>query len=165
MEVDPASAVFFVTERDYGLLRAGQIVSLSTDAFPDERFQGRITRIAPVFREATRQARVEVRADNHELRLKPGMFVRLVVVLQRVEDAVLLPAPALTQRGGTTGVFMLEATRTKVAWHPIRAGIRDGEQVQVLDEDLAPGAEVVVLGQQLLEDGSAVVVGGPDGRR
>jgi RND family efflux transporter MFP subunit len=54
VELDPITAVFFVTERDYALLQPGQSAVLSTDAYPDESFQGRITRIAPVFRESTR---------------------------------------------------------------------------------------------------------------
>ncbi|MGD8308749.1 MAG: efflux RND transporter periplasmic adaptor subunit, partial [Chromatiales bacterium] len=59
VELDPITGVFFVTERDYALLGPGQAASLATDAYPGEAFQGRIARIAPVFRETTRQARVE----------------------------------------------------------------------------------------------------------
>ncbi|NIR30343.1 MAG: HlyD family efflux transporter periplasmic adaptor subunit, partial [Gammaproteobacteria bacterium] len=70
VELDPITAVFYVTERDYARLKPGQEAALSTDAYPGESFSGRIVRIAPVFRESTRQARVELRVANPDLRLK-----------------------------------------------------------------------------------------------
>ena len=162
VELDPVTAVFFVTERDYALLAQGQATELTTDAFPGERFPGAIRRIAPVFRESTRQAQVEVRVDNADGRLKPGLFVRVEVVLEAVADAVIVPAQALVRREGGTGVFTLSADRASVAWRALEIGIEDGVRAQVTRGD--PGAEVVVLGQQLLDDGSAVVVGGDAAR-
>lgn len=156
VELDPVIAVFNVTERDYALLSSGQDVQLATDAFPGEVFAGTITRIAPVFRESTRQARVEVRVDNPDLRLKAGLFVRVTVILERIEQATIVPELALVQRDSGTGVFSLSADRGTVAWRPVEIGIRDGNRMQILDEDLA--GEVVTLGQQLLDDGTAVAV-------
>ena len=155
VELDPITAVFSVTERDYGLLRTSQPVSLSTDAFPGERFDGAIQRIAPVFREATRQARIEVRVGNPRLQLKPGMFVRADVVLDRVDDAVIVPEAALVRRNESTGIFVVGADDV-VAWRPVEAGIVDAGRVQVEGNGLY--GLVVVLGQQLLEDGSRVRV-------
>jgi RND family efflux transporter MFP subunit len=155
VELDPITAVFSVTERDYGLLRVGQPVSLGTDAFPGERFDGAIQRIAPVFREATRQARIEVRVDNPRLQLKPGMFVRADVVLDRVAEAVIVPEEALVRRDEHTGVFVVGADDT-VAWRPVETRIRDAGRVEVDGEGV--DGLVVVLGQQLLEDGSRVRV-------
>lgn len=162
VELDPVTAVFFVTERDYGLLRAQQRAQLVTDAFPGERFQGIITRIAPVFRESTRQAQVEVRVENPQLRLKPGLFVRVTVVLERIEDALIVPEQAPVVRASGPGVFLLAEDRASVAWHPVTVGIQDGGRVQIEDDGLT--GEVVVLGQQLLDDGSAVSVSGDRAR-
>lgn len=154
VELDPVIAVFNVTERDYALLSTGQGVQLTTDAFPGEVFAGTITRIAPVFRESTRQARVEVRVDNPQLRLKAGLFVRVTVILERIENATIVPEQALVQRDSGTGVFSLAADRSSVDWRAVEVGIRDGNRVQLLDADLA--GEVVTLGQQLLEHGTPV---------
>lgn len=158
VEMDPISAVFFVTERDYALLAPGQLVTLRTDAHPGAVFEGRIARIAPVFRESTRQARVEVDADNSGLRLRPGMFVRASVVLDRVEDATIVPEQALVRRGGRDGVFVIAGDGQSVAWRVVDVGIREGSRVQVTGEGL--DARVVTLGQQLLDDNSAVSVAG-----
>lgn len=158
VELNPITAVFSVTERDYTLLRPGQTVTLRTDAHPGEVFEGRIARIAPVFRESTRQARVEVGVDNPELRLKPGMFVRTTVVLQRVEDATIVPEQALVRRNGRDGVFVITDDGKSVSWREVEVGFRQGSRVQVTGDGLK--TQVVTLGQQLLDDKSAVSVSG-----
>ena len=160
VDLDPIKAVFFVTEGDYGLLAPGQEAELATDAYPGESFRGRIARIAPVFREATRQARVELHVENPGLRLKPGMFVRANLVLERVAEASVVPAQALTTRDGQQGLFVLAADGRSVAWRPVRVGVRQDQRVQVTGEGL--GGRVVTLGQQLLEDGSPVTVAGEE---
>lgn len=156
VELDPITAVFSVTERDYGQLRAGQSAEVSTDAYPGERFHGTIERVSPVFRETTRQARVELRVDNPRLRLKPGMFARATVVLDRAEDATVVPEQALTKRDGQTGVFVVDPKGSTALWRPVEPGIVEGQRLQVSGEGLL--GQVVVLGQQLLEDGSHIRV-------
>jgi len=154
--LDPIKAVIFVTEKEYAGLRPGQSVSLSTDAYPNRSFNGVIERVAPVFREATRQARIEVRADNPDLALKPGMFVRAGVVLERLAEATVIPAQALTRRDEVPGVFRLADDGGSVSWLPVTPGIRQGERLQIVQPELS--GRVVVLGQQLLSDGAAVIL-------
>lgn len=154
--LDPLTAVIFVSEADYGRLRPGLPVVLTTDAFADEVFSGRIERIAPVFREATRQARVEVSVDNPAHRLKPGMFIRATIELDRATDALIVPLQALTERDDRTGVFVVNQTGTSVAWREVTVGIRDEGRVQILGEGLS--GRVVTLGQQLVKDGAAIII-------
>ena len=156
VELDPIKAVFFVTERDYALLAPGQEAELRTDAFSGEVFGGKIVRIAPVFREATRQARVELRVDNPERRLKPGMFVRATLVLEHVADAVTVPEQALTTRDGQRGIFVLTTDEKSVVWRQVQVGISQDNRVQVTGEGLT--GRVVTLGQQLLDDSSPITL-------
>ncbi|MEO5343351.1 MAG: efflux RND transporter periplasmic adaptor subunit [Gammaproteobacteria bacterium SHHR-1] len=171
VKLDPIIAVLHVTERDYAELRLGQAVSLATDAYPQRAFSGQIRRIAPVFREASRQARIEVEVANAEGLLKPGMFVRAQVVLKQLAQAWVAPAAALTRRDGVEGLFVLSADRNSVRWQPVQAGIQQGERLQVSAEGLngdgldGEGAEVVTLGQQLLKDGSQILLPEAQGRK
>ena len=154
VELNPITAVFSVTERDYASLQTGQRATLATDAFPGETFSGDIQRIAPVFRETTRQARVELRVDNPDLRLKPGMFARATVTLERVARAVTVPQQALTVRDGRSGVFLVAPDGASVQWLEVQAGIQQGDRVELKGTDLT--GQVVVLGQQLLDDGAPI---------
>lgn len=156
VELDPLNAAIFVTERDFARLKPGQTAALSTDAYPGETFTGTITRIAPVFRAATRQARVELAVPNPGQRLKPGMFARASVVLRRVEDATIVPYRALTTRRDRDGVFLVADDGKTVSWCEVTVGIRDGERVQV--EGVPAAGRVVTLGQHMVDDGSPITI-------
>lgn len=162
VQVDRLRAVFFVTERDYARLRIGQTAALNTDAHPGHTFEATLSRMAPVFRQTSRQARVELTVGNDDGRLKPGMFARISVLLDAADDAVIVPATSLAQRGGRTGVFVLDGQgeQTVARYVPVEVGLRDGDRVQVIGEGVT--GRVVTLGQQLLEDGAAVRVVAPD---
>jgi len=156
VELNPIDGVFFVTERDYAYLKPGQLVVLTTDAYPGEQFTGRIDRIAPVFRRSTRQARIEMTIDNPQDRLKPGMFISAAVVLARVAEATIVPELALTKRDDRNGVFIVSEDGRSVAWCEVKVGIREGNRVQVEGEGLS--GRVVTLGQQLVKDGSSITI-------
>ncbi|MFH2045283.1 MAG: efflux RND transporter periplasmic adaptor subunit [Pseudomonadota bacterium] len=157
VELDPIIGVVFVSEKDYARLKPGQIISLTTDAYPGEEFQGKIDRIAPVFKKSTRQARVEMIIENPRHRLKPGMFIRTIVVLEKVPEATIIPQQALTTRNDKSGIFIVSEDGKSVAWCEVKTGIIDGDRVQVEGEELS--GRVVTLGQQLVKDGSAIIIG------
>jgi RND family efflux transporter MFP subunit len=154
VELHPIVGVVSVTERDYAYLKPGQLVSLTTDAYPGEQYKGRIDRIAPVFRKSTRQARIEMTIDNPQHRLKPGMFIRATVVLARVPETTIVPEQALTIRDDRSGVFIVSEDGRSVVWREVKVGIHAGDRVQVEGDGLA--GRVVTLGQQLVDDGSAI---------
>ena len=156
VELHPIVGVVYVTEKDYARLRPGQVVLMTTDAYPGEQFPGRIVRIAPVFSKSTRQARVEMTVENSQHRLKPGMFIRATVVLERVADTTTVPQQALTARSDKTGVFVVSEDGRSVAWREVKLGIREGGRVQVEGEGLS--GLVVTLGQQLVDDGSSITI-------
>jgi len=161
VQLDPIRGVIFVTERDYAALQPGQLVTLRTDAYPGETFDARVTRIAPVFRAASRQARVELEADNRDGRLKPGMFVRAEVVLDRAARATVVPEEAVVRRGGVTGLFVLTEDGERVVWREVAEGIRNAGRVAVTGEGIS--GRVVTLGQQLLSDGATITIPDEDG--
>jgi len=156
VELDPILAVVFAPERDYARLAPGQTAELTTDAHPGRTFEARIVRIAPVFRRATRQARIELEAPNPGELLKPGMFVRATIQLARVEDATIVPYEALTERDDRTGVFVLDEAGETAHWRPVDVGVREGARVEVHGDGVT--GRVVVLGQELCDDGGPVTV-------
>ncbi len=162
IELDPIKAVFYVTERDYALLSADQPVTLAADAYRGREWPGTVARVAPVFREGSRQARVEIGVPNAQGLLKPGMFVRATIVFDRVEDATIVPVEALAQRDGRDVVFVVGADGASVRMVPVEVGFREGPRVQVRGEGV--GGRVVTLGQQLLEDGSSITIPNGDER-
>ncbi|MBX3747175.1 MAG: efflux RND transporter periplasmic adaptor subunit [Verrucomicrobiae bacterium] len=156
VQLDPILAVISVVERDYSRLQAGLEARVETDAFPGEVFVGRIERVAPVFRATSRQARVEVALSNPDQRLKPGMFVRVTLVLDGVEDVLAVPSRALARRDGREGIFVVVEPGDRVAWQPARTGLEADGWIEWRGP--TPSGPVVTLGQHLIDDGSRVRV-------
>lgn len=156
VELSPITATIFVTERDYGRIQESQPATLTTDAFPGETFEARVARISPIFRQESRQARVELTVDNTDGRLKPGMFIRVTIELAREESATIVPEAALTSRADTDGVFVVTEDGASVRWEPVTVGLQEDDRIQVSGEGLK--GRVVTLGQQLLDDGSPITI-------
>ncbi len=156
LENNPLTAVVYVIERDYPKVKIGQEAVVTTDAYPDRAFTGVIVRIAPLLKESSRQARVEVEVPNPDRLLKPGMFVRTQVEFDRHENATLIPLPALVRRNGKEGVFIADAEKLKVRFVPVTTGIIDGELVEITQPEIS--GLVVTLGNHLLEDGSDITL-------
>ena len=118
----------------------------------------KVARIAPVFRETSRQARLELEVANPGGRLKPGMFVRVSIVIRQIESPSIVPLAALARRDGRDVVFVVDDAGTRVREVPVRVGIVEGGRA-VVEGDGVRG-RVVVLGQQLIDDGAAVTIAG-----
>jgi RND family efflux transporter MFP subunit len=157
--IDQLTVVVYAPERDYARLAVDQPVTLVADALPEREFTGRIERIAPRFEEQSRQARFEVAVANEDGVLKPGMFVTVRVIVDRAEDATLVPIEALVRREGRLGVYRIEAGEPPIVrFAPVTVGIEGARHAQIV-EPLLDG-RVVTLGQQLLEDGAPVTIAG-----
>ncbi len=77
-------------------------------------------------------------------------------MLDRVADTLIVPETALVKRGDRSAVFVVDTSGTKVKLVPVTTGITNDGRVQVTGEGL--DGRVVTLGQQLLDDGSAIVI-------
>jgi RND family efflux transporter MFP subunit len=146
-----------VPERDYAKLTVGQQATLTTDSVPGETFSAQIARIAPVFREASRQARIELRVANPKQLLKPGAFARIQIVLGSAEAAFIVPSAAITRRADQDVIFVVGDDETTVSMRAVHTGLGEGDRVQISPADgESVSGRVVVLGQELLGKASTV---------
>ena len=156
LDIGKLIAAIYVIERDYPKIRLGLEAMISTDAFPSRTFTGNVIRIAPLLKEESREARVEIEIPNPLTLLKPGMFVRVHIKFEQHENATVIPTAALVKRNGTQGVFLADLAEKKARFVPVTVGIISAGQAEVLDPPLS-GA-VVTLGHHLLEDGAAIIL-------
>ncbi|MBM3295307.1 MAG: efflux RND transporter periplasmic adaptor subunit [Candidatus Aminicenantes bacterium] len=157
IELQPITAVLFVTDRDYQRLGTGQETTITSGAFTGKTFLGKVVRIAPLLQETSRQARVEVEITNPEGLLKPGMFITAQVEFGARAEATIVPINAVVQRNNLAGVFLADTENMKAGFVPVRIGIVQGEQAEVLEPASLDG-EVVTLGHHLLEDGAGIIL-------
>jgi len=157
IEIQPITAVIYATEKDYFRILPGQDVVVTSTAFPGRTFQGRVTRLAPLLKETSRQARVEVDIKNDDGSLKPGLFVNAGIEFARRDKAKLVPFSSLVQRGNQSGVFIADTENKKAFFKPVKVGIVEGENAEVLEPADISGY-AVVLGQHLLQDGMNIIL-------
>lgn len=97
--LDPLKVEFRIPQRAVPQVRSGQAVELGVDAWPGERFPGRIYALNPRLDEVGRSQAVRARVANPDGRLHPGQFVRLWVILAERPQALLVPEEAVMPLG------------------------------------------------------------------
>ena len=156
LDIHSLTAVIHAIERDYHKLQMGQETAVTTDALPGKSFSGTILRLAPLLRETSRQARVEIDVPNPREILKPGMFVRVQIHFAERKNVPVIPLTSLARRNGQQGIFLVDPEDKVARFTPVQLGIVGVESAEVLSPPLT--GLVVTLGHHLLEDGSAVIL-------
>ena len=149
-----------LVEKDVKRVQPGVSALVEVDAFPGEQFTGKVSRVAPVFDPATRTAPMEIEVPNPGFRLKPGMYARVRLTVDRRPNALTVPRGAIADIEGKRGVFMLENQVAK--FHEVKTGLQDNERVEIL-EGLTEGQKVVTVGTLALRDGDRISVVGEPG--
>lgn len=132
-------------------------VGVRLDSFPGEEFTGRVYAVQPVVEEQTRTLLMRARVPNKGLKLKPGMFVRIVMMLETRPNAITVPEQAIWPQGQDNYVYRVvdgTAVLTK-----IEIGTRQPGQVEVVS-GLSPNDVVITEGQIKMRDGAPVTVMG-----
>ena len=145
-----------VTESDLSKLKAGMPVSVAFDAFPDETFEGRISRIHPTVDTATRTFRTEIAIANNSERIIPGMFARVSVNLGERSN-VVVPDRAIVKQTGSGNRYVYILHNGTVSFERVELGRRLGDAYELLS-GVNSGDTVVISGQSRLADGVEVEV-------
>src|SRR5262245_11384599 len=141
------------------LFRAGQLVALTVDASPNERFEGHVLSVAPAADPNARSFEIVVAIDNPGLTLRSGMISSIRVTNEAAEHPQLrIPIDALVHDPARDQylVYTLEEKngRTVAKALDVRPGPLVGNQVSIL-EGLSPGQRIVASGANLLRPGDA----------
>ncbi len=157
LEINPLLAIIHITDKDYFRLKTGQLALISTDALPDQTANGKIVRIAPLLKETSREARVEIEFANPEGLFKPGMFINVQIEFATHEEATVVPVSSVVKRNNQQGVFLADTENEVVKFIPVKVGITTSELAEVVEPSSFSGY-VVTLGQHLLADGSPIIL-------
>lgn len=144
---------FRVPEAYLRQIRSGQSLTVTVDAYAGENFSGTIYAIEPSVDEATRTVLLRARLPNPGVRLKPGMFARVSLVLAQRENALVVPEQAIVPRGD--GRFVFRVIEGKAVLTKVETGLRRPGEVEVTS-GLEDGQAIVADGQLRLQDGAAV---------
>ena len=162
--LSPVYVNFSLPQQELAQLATGMRVRVFSDAYADRQFEGRLTAINPDLDSSTRSIGLQATLDNPDQLLRPGMFVRVQVLLPSEQTVLVIPSTAVLSAPYGDSVYVIEpepatnplAPRQVVRQQFIRSGSARGDFVSV-ESGLKPGDLVVRSGLFKLRNGMAVV--------
>ncbi|NRA02242.1 MAG: efflux RND transporter periplasmic adaptor subunit [Myxococcales bacterium] len=162
IQIDPLKLEINVAEQDVPYIEATDArIRVAVDVYPEREFFGRITYIAPSLHPLAHTQLIRLIVPNPDHTLKPGMFTRIRTTRERAEATLVIPAAALMNLGGVSGVYVVNGTG-EAHLRTIETAFST-EQAAAIRSGLREGEQVVIEGQSNLRDGSRIrVVPGPE---
>lgn len=163
--LDPVYVEFSLPQQRLHELSEGLHVIVTSNAFPEQRFEGEITAVNPDIDPATRNVRIQATLANIDGRLRPGMFVSVDMVLAKTEPVMFIPMTAVLHAAFGDSVYLIEEGEAgedgvkplAIQQQIVRLGVRQGDFV-VANEGLKPGDRIVSTGVFKLWPGMSVVI-------
>jgi len=144
-----------ISEKDISKIKEGQKVNLEIDAFLEEKFQGEVVSKGVAVDQISKTLEVKIEILQPEVDIPVGVFARGDILVKTNQDALIIPSSALTRKKDGIYVYVIEEGIARQK--EIVLGIIQDERVEILD-GLSGEEEIVVLGNQELEDGLKVDV-------
>jgi RND family efflux transporter MFP subunit len=153
VRVDPLRVELTVPEQHVSLIKVGQQVRLTVDAYAGQEFAATIKYVSPALRSDQRALTVEAIAPNADGRLKPGLFATALVRQPDAAPALLVPATAVETIAGTSRVYVIKDNRAEA--RIVTLGERVDAQTEITS-GVAKGEAVAVDPKGRLADGQPV---------
>lgn len=142
-----------IPEKYLPRISLGQEAEIKIDAYPDNKFMGKVTMISPVVDLQTRTAPIEITIDNSDRRLQSGMFARVSLIIEKNKRTPVVLKEAIIGKEPDTYVYVIE--NNKAYLKKVVLGAHQGPYVEIR-EGVKEGDAVVIMGQQKLQDGTQV---------
>jgi membrane fusion protein (multidrug efflux system) len=163
--LDPIYADFSLPQQQLADLAPGLTVHVTTDALPGQIIDGKITAIDPQVDNSTRNVQVQATLDNHDEKLRPGMFADVAVELPAKDKVLIIPATAVLATPYGDSVFVVDVAKDpqtglvgKVLRQQfVQLGVTRGDFVAVVS-GLKPDETVVTSGVFKLRNKESVIV-------
>jgi len=162
LDLSAARTVIGLADSEIVAVRAGQRVDVEVEALPGETFQGEVLRVGAASDPRTGRFPVEIEIPNPDVRLLPGMVVRVGIDLEEERLRMLIPREVSIDEFGLRFVWvvgregnerLVRRRRIEVRSLPFRPA--DFEVVS----GLAVGEEIAVTSMRRLREGESVRVG------
>jgi RND family efflux transporter MFP subunit len=148
MEVNfPESAI--------GYIKANQPVYVTHYTLPDDTLNGVISELSPAISIETRTFKGKILVDNSALKLRPGMFVKADVVVDKADSVIIIPKDVILSARNRKYVYIVEKNTAIV--RNIQTGLEDEDNIQAT-EGLNENDNLIIRGYETLRENSRVKV-------
>ena len=161
VDISRLKLIVNVVEKDLRMVTAGDIGIVEVDAYPGEKFNGRIARVAPVLDPATRTASIEIEIPNGDGRLKPGMYARISLTVEERKNALVAPKNAVIDFEDKRGVWMPNDEK-RATFVPVTLGIEGTSDIEIVG-GLKEGDRFVTTGAAAVRNNDQLIIAGEGG--
>ena len=141
-DLDSVWMIASVNESDISKVRVGNTARILSQAYPDEPFTGKVTRLSTELDPKTRTLQVRVLVPNPGMKLRTGMYVNAQITEGMSRQALFVPEDAIQELNGGSFVFvrksnnLFEATPVQIlnrlnGHTQISAGLRSGDELVI----------------------------------
>jgi membrane fusion protein, multidrug efflux system len=163
--LDPVFVDFALPQQELSKLAPGLEADVRTDAVPGREFKGKLTALNSMVDSVTRNVTLQATLENPDHALKPGMFVKVDVVLPEKSKTLVIPGSAVSYAPYGDSVFVIEKKKDPKTSKEsqtlrqafVRIGEARGDFVSVT-QGLKAGDEIVSTGVFKLRNGTPVTV-------
>jgi membrane fusion protein (multidrug efflux system) len=159
--IDPILVDFRIPQQQLARITPGLTLHVTTDAYPNETFEGKVTALDPRVDSTSRNFQVEASVNNSSRKLLPGMFAKVAVQSGATQRFLTVPQAAITYNpyGATvfTAVKSKDGRSLEAQQVFVTVGSTRGDQAAVTT-GLKEGDVIVTSGQLKLKNGSVLKV-------
>ena len=138
-----------VNEKDLSLIHMGARATLTTQGYPNSTFEGRVDMVGDTLDPQTRTVPVRIAIQNHEARLRPGMFASVQIAEPQTTTAVFVPEDALQEINGHVVVFVTPDGKRFRA-QAVNVGLHAGDKAEITS-GLGSGDRIAVSGAFMIK--------------
>jgi membrane fusion protein, multidrug efflux system len=147
-QMQPLKIIVGVSERYFNIVKEGQLASISSEIFIDRAFEGKVYRIHPSIERASGTFQVEIRLENKDMALMPGMFTRVNLKLGEFEG-ILAPALSVLKQVGSNERYVYVIEDGVAIRKTVQLGRKFDDKFEILS-GVKSGESLVVVGQNNL---------------
>ena len=155
-QLNPVKLLINISETFYRYIKVGQDLDITLDAYPDESFTGTVSIVYPTIDETTHTFPVEVKVNNKDQKVRPGMFARATITMENAEH-VVVPDASIVKQVGAGDRYVYTYKDGKVSYDKVELGKHIGDKYEIIS-GVEPGSKVVIAGMSRLANGVEVKV-------
>ena len=133
----------------------GVIVDLPHYTLPKDTIRGVISELSPAISSETRTFKGKILIQNDGLKLRPGMFVKADIVVNKADSAIIIPKDVIQSNRRVKYVYIVE--KNTALLRELKTGLEDDKNIQIL-EGLKENDNLVVKGFETLKENAKVKV-------
>ncbi|MBI9068443.1 MAG: efflux RND transporter periplasmic adaptor subunit [Salinivirgaceae bacterium] len=156
VQINQLKVLLGISASYYPLITKGMQADVNSEIYPDLTFKGEVFRIYPTIDNATKTFTVEVKIQNDNLKLRPGMFSKIKLDLGKGK-AIMVPTIALIKQTGTNDMYIFLNKNNIALKQQIKTGRTIDDKTEIL-EGINEGDEIIVVGQNKLENKMAITI-------